>query len=128
PQFARGELLPYVPPWVLRADLGGDVHVDARNAPLSAHLGLGASYLSARPLPFGQFSAPVSLFDLTGSLRWRWAELSFDVLNLLDKRYAAEEFSFVSNWNASGTPSLIPARHIVAGPPRTVLTTLSLHF
>jgi len=67
---------------------------------------------------------------VNAALRWRWLQLAVDIFNVTDLRYAAEEYSFVSNWGTSPSvlPSLVPTRHIVAGPPRSVLTTLSLHF
>ncbi|HZH04604.1 MAG TPA: TonB-dependent receptor, partial [Myxococcaceae bacterium] len=129
PSLAPGQLLPYVPPWVLRADaavtreltLWGDTHLDAR-------LGGGATYLSSRPLPYGRFADTVFLLDLSASLRWRYVELTLDVYNALDRRYAATEYSFVSNWGNREAPSRVPARHFSAGPPRTFLASLALHF
>jgi hypothetical protein len=66
------------------------------------------------------------LLDASASLRWRFLELGVEGWNLLDRRYAASEFSFVSNWGRPEIPSLLPARHIAAGPPRTFLATLTV--
>lgn len=129
PAFIKGQLLPYVPPWVLRADAAVTHELRFRNGEhLDARLGLGATYLSSRPLPYGQFAATVFLTDLSASLRWRFLELSLDIYNLLDRHYAATEYSFVSNWGTPPLPSMTPARHFAAGPPRTFLTSLAVHF
>lgn len=128
PAFERGQLLPYVPPWVLRGDVGvtreltvGEHHVDLK-------AGAGATYLSPRPLPYGRFAEPVFLLDFSASARWRALELGLEIFNVLDSRYAASEYSFVSDWGTREAPTLIPARHFSAGPPRSVLASLSLHF
>lgn len=129
PPFEPGQLLPYVPPLVVRGDLslhrgiasfaGGD---------LEGRLGAGFSYLSSRPLPFGRKAAPVALLDASASLSWRWLELGLEAFNLVDARYAATEYSFVSDWRTSELPSRLPASHFSAGQPRTVLASLGLAF
>jgi iron complex outermembrane receptor protein len=128
PPYVPGQLLPYVPPLVLRAELG--VHhalLRLGQAPLTGKLGLAVTHLSARPLPFSRFADPFTLTDLSASLRWRWVELGLEALNLFQQRYAMSEFTFVSNWGLREIPSHLPARHFAAGPPRTVLGTLTFH-
>jgi hypothetical protein len=95
---------------------------------LDGRLGLGFTFLSPRPLPFDRFADPVALLDLSAGLRWRWIELGFEVFNVVGARYAATEYSFVSDWGTRSTPSAVPARHISAGAPRTMMGTLGLHF
>lgn len=129
PPFTPGQLLPYVPPIVIRLDLGFEkefVHV--RNHHLAGKVGVGFTHLSSRPLPYGQFADPVSLLDISTSLRWYFLELGVQMFNVVGSEYAAVEYSFVSNWDANGVPSRVPTRHITAGPPRTVMGTLGLHF
>ncbi len=129
PAFKRGQLLPYVPPVVLRADVG--VHRDlakVRGYPLHGRLGAGFTMLSARPLPYSGRGTPVALLDLSGSLKWRVVEFGLEVFNVLGSRYAATQYSFVSNWQTQDIPSQLPARHISAGAPRTVMGTLALNF
>jgi iron complex outermembrane receptor protein len=129
PPFEPGQLLPYVPPVVVRADLGAHhalAHVGGGE--LEGRLGTGFSFLSSRPLPYGQFADPVALLDASASLRWRWIELALDAFNLADARYAATEYSFVSDWRTSAVPSRLPARHFSAGQPRTFLASLGLGF
>jgi TonB family protein len=127
PQFDQGDLLPFIPPWVIRLDIGAtDDLVDLGKHPLRGHLGIGYTYLAARPLPFSQFADPFSVLDLSSRLSWWFLELGFQVLNLLDKQYAANEFAFVSDWDPSEVPSRIPARHTIAGRPRTFFFTIGI--
>jgi TonB family protein len=127
PPFRAGELLPYVPPLVLRLDLGVTQRLGrAFGMPLGARAGLGVSHLAERPLPFGMRSAPVTLCDLSLALRYGVAELGVEVFNLLGAQYAATEHVYPSNWDPNALPSRLPARHIAAGPPRSLLLTLGL--
>lgn len=128
PAYRKGELLPYVPPVVVRADVGlADDLFEVGGAPLNGQLGTGLTYLSPRPLPFGDQGDPVWLLDARARVGWRAFDLTLDVSNLLDLQYAASEYSFVSDWGAGPTPSLLPARHISAGAPRAFLATLGVH-
>jgi iron complex outermembrane receptor protein len=128
PPYRQGELLPYVPPLVVRIDLGArQVLTRIEGHSLDGRLGLGFSHLAPRPLPFQAESAALSLFDASASLRYRAVELGVEAFNLFDLEYAATEHVFASNWQPSEAPSRLPARHIAAGPPRTVLVTLGLH-
>jgi outer membrane receptor protein involved in Fe transport len=129
PPYVPGQLLPYVPPIVVRADasvnreftLFGKVHLDAR-------AGAGFTFLSPRPLPFGQFADPVALLDLTAGVRIGPVGLSLDVYNVLNTEYAATEYSFVSYWDTSSIPSRLPARTFSAGAPRTFVGSVSVNF
>jgi TonB family protein len=127
PPFERGQLLPYVPPWVLRADLSGHRALfDAGEAPVEGQAGVGFTYWSPRPLPFGESAAQVALLDASLGARWRWLSLDLSVLNLFDVRYAALELSYPSNWNPNEQPSRLPARAIMAGAPRSWLLSLGV--
>ena len=118
---------PYVPPWVVRLDTGvRGALVDIDEHPLTGRLGLGYSYLSQRPLPFGVRSDAVTLCDLSLSLRYGVAELGVEIFNLFDAQHAATEHVYPSSWDPDALPSRLPARHIAAGPPRSVLFTLGL--
>jgi TonB family protein len=125
----ESELVPYVPPLVLRLDASIEhALTKIEGAPLGGRVGLGFTHLGPRPLPFDADSDAVSLFDAAASLRYRAVELGIDVFNLFDSEHIATEHVFASNWDADDTtPSLDPVRHIAAGPPRTVLVTLGLH-
>jgi TonB family protein len=127
PAFGEGDLLPFIPPWIVRLDIGaGDDLVDLWKYPLHGHLGLGYTFVGSRPLPFSQFAEPFSLLDLSGRLSWWFLEVGFQVFNLLDKQYAGNEFVFVSDWDPEAVGSRIPARHISAGQPRMFFFTIGI--
>jgi iron complex outermembrane receptor protein len=122
PGLEAGDPIPYVPPWLLRLDLGAENDiVDLGKHALHGKIGIGYTFMAARPLPFSQESSPVNLLELGAGLSWWFLELGFQVFNLLDAQYAAQEFVFESNWNPGAPPSDQPARHIAAGAPRTFL-------
>jgi iron complex outermembrane receptor protein len=127
PPFHKGQLLPYVPPVVLRADLSAQ-HALAKlgDQPLLGRLGAGYSYWSPRPLPFSQQAASVSVLDAEIALRYRMFALALSASNLIGTRYAAMELSYPSNFDPNAPASRLPARHIMAGAPRTFLLTLEV--
>jgi outer membrane receptor protein involved in Fe transport len=117
-----GDPIPFVPPWLMRLDLGvSEKLIDLGKYPLRGKLGLGYTFMGERPLQFSETSARVNLLELDAGLSWWFLELGLQIFNLLDTRYAAQEFVFESNWDASAPPSGQPARHIAAGGPRTFL-------
>ncbi len=127
PAFEPGSLLPFVAPWVVRADLGANERVaDLDGHPLRLRAGVGFSFLSPRPLPFGQEADPVALLDARVGASWRWLSVGVEAFNLLDARWSATELFFVSNWRPSEAPSRLPARHLSAGAPLTILGTLGV--
>lgn len=127
PLYRSGEALPFVPPWVVRADLAVEGEIARLGCqPLTFHGGLGFSFLSPRPLPYGLMADPVALLDLSARASWSALELRVEVLNVTDSRYAATEYSFASYWQTSEVPSRLPARHIAAGPPLTLRVGLGV--
>jgi iron complex outermembrane receptor protein len=126
PPFVAGQELPFVPPVVVREDLGLRhtfvEHVGLGK--LTGRAGLGLSFLSPRPLPYGASAAPVALFDASAGLGWGPLELGFELYNLLDQEYAALEYNFASHWDPEAPRSRTPVRHISAGAPRTWMLTL----
>lgn len=128
PPYVEGQRLPFVPPVVLRADVRYERDLATiRKNPLTMKLGYGTTFLSSRPLPYALEAAPVFLVDATASLRWKFIELSADVTNLFNVKYADTEYSFVSNWAPGSIPSALPARHISAGAPFTILGSVMLY-
>jgi hypothetical protein len=128
PPYVSGQSLPYVPPLLLRSDVALTRTLGtAFGKPLTWKAGYGTTFLSSRPLPYGQTSPPVFLVDATIGVRRDWLEISLDAFNLLDARYADTEYAFVSNWQTSDIPSRVPARHITAGAPRALLANLTLY-
>lgn len=128
PPYVEGQRLPFVPPVVLRADVRYERDLTTiRKNSLTMRLGYGTTFLSPRPLPYAQEAAPVFLVDASAALRWKFVELGADVTNLFNVKYADTEYSFVSNWTPSSIPSSLPARHISAGAPFTILGSLMLY-
>ncbi len=128
PPFTKGELLPYVPPVVLRADLA----VHHRVGTLDGHAieaggGIGVHYLTPRPLPYGRFGEAIYAVDATADVHWRNLELGIEGFNLLDRRYPAIELNYASHWDPEAVPSRIPERHISAAAPLSILVNLGVH-
>jgi len=128
PAFEAGQNLPYVPPVVIRADVGahGTLAEDVLGQSLRGRIGVGYSFLSPRPLPFGGSADPVNLLDASAGLGWGPVDLGVSFYNLFDTRWAASEFLFTSNWDPTGVPSRVPARHRSAGAPFTFMVTLGV--
>ena len=127
PSLQAGQQLPYVPPAVARLDLAARHGLGTlRGATLHGQVGSSVTWMSARPLPYRGSTPALTLVDAAASLRWRALELGLQVSNLLDTGYAATAYSFVSDWQTTPLPSLVPATHVAAGAPRTVLATLAL--
>ena len=126
PAFVSGQNLPFVPPVVVRDDLGiRRTLVDRIGlGKLTGTAGFGLSFLSPRPLPHGGFANAVSLFDTSLGIEWGPLDLDFDVHNLLDQEYAAVEYNFASHWDPNAPRSRTPVRHVSAGPPRTWMLSL----
>jgi hypothetical protein len=95
--------------------------------PVRGHAGVGFSFINARPLPYGQFAAPVALLDAKLTLRWWFLELGLDAFNLTNSQYAAIEYSFASDWHTRPALST-PVRHLAAGAPLRLLGTVALLF
>lgn len=127
PAFEEGSLLPFIAPWVVRADLGANERLfDLDGHPVRGRIGVGFSFLSPRPLPYGQEASPVALLDAQIGVSWRWLSIGVEAFNLLDTRWSATELFYVSNWRPSEQPSRLPARHTTAGAPLTILGTLGV--
>ena len=129
PFFVEGQQLPFVPPLVIRADIGTQNTLlnHLAGSPLRLSTGVGVSHLSPRPLPFDERSAAVSLLDVSTTLSWGIFELSFELYNALDLQYAALEYSYPSDWQPNdGLRPRTPARHISAGAPRIWMISLGI--
>jgi hypothetical protein len=128
PPFEVGQALPFVPPVVVRADLGVRRSLGSvADEPFGARVGSGLSYLSPRPLPFGERSDPVTLLDAAAGVFWGPAELSVELFNLLDARYAAVEYNFASDWDPNDdVRPRTPARHFAAGAPFSWMVSLGV--
>lgn len=127
-RFVTGQLVPYVPQVVARADLaarprlgtfGGEV--------LHGHFGLGVQGLFQRPLPYGGFGRDAVITDLRIGVRTERLELLLDVRNVFDLEWNDGEFTYPSQFDPSGPVSLLPARHFSAGEPANVFLSAALH-
>jgi iron complex outermembrane receptor protein len=128
PPYVRGQRLPFVPPVVIRAELGA-THVLATlgGHALTGRAGVGFSYLSSRPLPFDEAAAPVSLLDIGAGLRFRALDLGVQLHNAINTRYAAVEYNFASDWDPDDDfRTRTPTRHIAAGAPLSLMVTLGV--
>jgi hypothetical protein len=122
----QGELLPYVPQVVVRSDLAFTPRLGRIwDTDLRSHFGLAFTYLGRRPLPYSQMGHDVLLTDASASLRWGPVETGLEVFNLLNADWYDGEFVYASAF--SGAASLLPIRHVTAGPPRGWFWSLSLH-
>ncbi len=123
-------LVPYVPDIVARSDtaVGADLPWTAFGRAPHGSLGLGASYIGRRALPYGQRSDTIFTLDASAALRYRPFELELSVTNLLDSRYKLAEYDYVSNFPATpgAAPTLVPAREFAAGAPRMVFLTFGV--
>jgi hypothetical protein len=127
-----GLLIPYVPNIVLRSDnaLFHDLSFIPKVLGRSFRgvLGVGASYLGPRPLPYGQQSDATFLLDGNATIAWRPVELSLQMTNITGAMYHVGDYNYASYFPHTGLPafpSLVPARAFAAGAPRQVLVSLS---
>jgi TonB family protein len=125
-QYASGDLLPYVPQIVARADvaLTPDFDLSSSWGLLRSHFGVAATYLGRRPLPYAEFGHDVGLLDARAALRLGPIETSLDVFNLLGSDWYDGEFVYASAF--TGAASLVPERHVSVGPPRSFIWSLTL--
>ena len=125
----QGNQVPYAPPFVARLDGGvhGDLPIRVRGHKLAGRFGVGMTFVSARPLPYGQSSDPFFVTDASAAVRWRWIEVGVIAQNLFDARYQLGVYNYVSNFNAAASPDLLPARHFTPGAPLGVVGTLTVY-
>jgi iron complex outermembrane recepter protein len=123
-----GLLVPYAPAVVIRSDsaLDAELPFEVAGARPEGSLGMGLGYVGRRALPYGQQTAPIFLVDASAAATYRAFELELEVTNVLDARYRTEEYFYVSDFRSSDAPTLVPARHYAAGPPRAVMLSLSM--
>jgi len=124
-----GSLVPYTPLVVGRSDtaiFGPLPWIRLQDAALQGSLGLGIGYIGKRSLPLGQFSDPTLQIDASANVRWRWLKLGLSVTNLTDQRFPLSQFFYASDFHSRAYPTLAPAAHFTAAPPRIVLFTIEV--
>lgn len=134
--YVAGQLLPYVAPFVLRADVGAHEDLFTIDGhPVHGRVGVGLNVLSSRPLPYGDYASPIGLLDASVSASYRGVTLGVEAFNLTNSQYAAAEYSYASDWQdgsfqnqPSGVPSRLPTRHFSAGAPLTIMVQLGVEF
>lgn len=123
--YTAGSPLPYVPPFVARAEFSGSPDLMQINeSPLELTYGVGISAVSERPLPFGYRTPAFGTLDLSLGVSYQTFALRLDLQNATDLRYAAMEYAFASNWDPSEVPSRVPERHFAAGAPMSLMLNL----
>ncbi|MCC6645931.1 MAG: TonB family protein [Polyangiaceae bacterium] len=124
---ATGDLVPYAPPLVHRTDavLRGELPVTIAGHQLTGSLASGLSVVGPRPLPLGEVASPFALLDGAARLGWGTWELGVTGTNLLGRRYRQAEYNYTSDFRGASYPTLVPARHFVAGEPRAVFVSIS---
>jgi iron complex outermembrane receptor protein len=125
-RYAKGDLLPYVPQLVARADAAfTPTFRDVLSlGALRSHVGLAATYVARRPLPYAEFGHDALLFDARAAVRLGPLETSIDAYNLFDAHWYDGEFVYASAFG--GAASLVPERHVTVGAPRSFVWTLTL--
>jgi iron complex outermembrane recepter protein len=125
--YHRGDLVPYAPQLVGRVDLAYRPALgEWKERDIGAQLGLGASGLAKRPLPYSLYGHDFVLVDAQAGLRWGEVSLMVSAFNLFDARWYDGEFLYASRWDRDAAASLVPIRHVTVGAPRTVLGTLEV--
>jgi len=125
-----GLLVPYVPDLVVRSDLaafGKVPGLQLLGKSFTASVGLGFTYVAPRPLPLSERGDPYALLDLSARVRWHAIELGLEIENLLNRRYRQSEFNYVSDFRSRAYPTLVAARHFVAGAPVGIFATVTLY-
>ena len=131
PPYTKGQLLPYVPPVVVRLDVGahGDLARGESNV-VEGRVGVGYSLVGRRPMPYSERASIISLLDASAGVTFTHGEsridLGLEMNNLIGSRWNASEYLYTSNFSPEGVPSRLPARHLTAGQPRSVMLTLGL--
>jgi hypothetical protein len=120
--------VPYAPGLVARADgaLFGDLPFALAGRRIYASLGAGLSYVGKRPLPYDELSQTTLLLDLGASLKWKSWAIGVTTTNLLGRKYRLSEYNYASDFRSQSYPTLVAARHFVAGEPRGIYLNLGL--
>lgn len=123
--YVAGDLLPFVPSWVIRSDSAVTPELGSVfGQTVTGRLGWGLTFLGHRPLPYGEVGHDVFLIDAVAGARVERFELSLELFNLLDAHWYDGELAYPSSFGGQGA-SLIPLRHVTVGAPRSILLSLA---
>jgi outer membrane cobalamin receptor len=124
--YASGDLLPFVPAYVLRSDSSASRALgQVGGHTVEGRLGWSLTYLGRRPLPFSQRGHDVMLVDASAGLAFSRLELVLEAFNVLDAAWYDGEFSYASRFDARSV-SLVDQRHVSVGAPRSLLLSLQV--
>jgi iron complex outermembrane receptor protein len=125
---AVGDLLPFVPQLIVRAELGLTptlTHVGEKA--LLGRFGVAGTFLYRRPIPYGELGSNLMRVDAQAGARFGEFELLVEAFNLLDQQAYDGEFVYASNFERGAIASEVPARHVTASAPRSLLLSFALH-
>jgi iron complex outermembrane receptor protein len=129
-QHIAGLLVPYIPNVVVRSDSAvfGDLPIHLLGKPFRGAVSAGVTFVGKRPLPFGAVSDTILTIDASTTLSWTHYEVGLIATNLLNTQYKLGEYNYVSNWNPTSPPTLVPQRLFTAGAPLGVFATFAVNF
>jgi TonB family protein len=133
PNSPAHPLVPYIPDIVFRFDgaIHGEIPIKKLRLwrrPFFGSLATGITYVAPRPLPQDQRGDAIFTIDLNARIGWWIFELGVSATNLLDSKYKLNSYNYVSDFHTQGTyQPLVPSQMFAAGPPLTVLGTLTVH-
>ena len=126
-----GELFPYIPQLVVRADVAINGRLfdwKVAGRAVYGRFGIGFTFVPGRPLPFQEFGDPFYLLSAGASVRFWHVEIGIEARNLLNLQYRQAEFNYASNFEGPGiVASKLVERHFAAGEPLSVMATFTLH-
>ncbi|HEY8428515.1 MAG TPA: TonB-dependent receptor, partial [Sandaracinaceae bacterium] len=125
-ELDAGSRLPFVPRLTGRADVAVRKVVMLEREPFSFGAAAGVTWVGPRPLPNGAEGGAYAVVDASAHVGWRFVEVGVLITNLFDVRYERAVFSYASHFDLERPASMMPALHFAAGPPLSVLGTLTL--
>jgi len=123
-------LMPYIPQFVARNEAAYHSQLPwlLKELPVQLSTGVALGYIAARPLPYGERGEAYYTADASTTARWQMWQLTLSGTNLLDLQQRSGEFNYASDFQSQSVPTLVPARHFSAAPPRSLMLTLTFHF
>jgi iron complex outermembrane receptor protein len=124
-------LVAYVPGVVLRSDtaLFSNLALPELGQNVKGALGVGATYVGPRALPYGERSNAIFTLDSSATVGWSHYELGLTITNLLGTQYRDGEFNYASDFKSpKSQPTLVPERTFTAGAPRAIFGNFAINF